>query len=121
MPSKWTEAWRLFRVKPDSGPCVLFHPYRGSKELTMGVPLVAWQGVATNPGKKGGNTFRAGWHVTLSLKDAKQYIKHFKDTSGLVICRVLVRGFRKKPRSPHPVYLAREMKVLEEDWLEAVS
>ncbi len=114
---EWSEAWRLFEIHK-LGPKTLFHGWHGSRVLPLNLPMKAKQGVVTNPGKKL-NTFRAGWHVTLSLKDATRYLTRFTANRELCICRVLVRHTRRKPRSTSPIFLAKEMVVLEEDWKKA--
>ena len=115
--TEWTEAWRIFEATEGCGPKTLFHGYHGSRELKLDTPLRSKQGIVTNPGKKvRGKTFRAGWHVTLDFNDAVRYFERFSNSRNLVLCRVFVKHFRPKPRSPHPVFLAKDMLVKSEDW-----
>lgn len=113
---KWIEAWRLFEVTPDSGPKTLFHGYKGSRTLQLDTPLLAKQGLVSNPGKKH-YRFRAGWHVTLSENDAIKYLTRFSNNRDLRVCKVLVKDIRPKPRSNAPVYLAKHMMVKTKDWI----
>lgn len=118
----WTEAWRIFEAHEGCGPKTLFHGYHGSRELQLDTPLRAKQGIVTNPGKKiEGKTFRAGWHVALTLEDAEKYFTRFNNSRNLVVCKVFVKNYRPKPRSPHPVFLAKDMLVTTEDWQTASS
>lgn len=110
------EAYRIFEACEEQ-PRTLFHGWHGSRSLPLDQWLRAKQGIVTNPGKaKEGKTFRAGWHVTLSREEAEQYLGNFNSGRELVVCRVWVKAIRPKPRSRHPVYLAKDMLVTREDW-----
>jgi hypothetical protein len=61
--------------------------------------------------------FKSGWHVTPKREDAQKYLEKFssKKSRSYVVAKVQIRGeIRKKPRSPYPIFLAEEMKILEE-------
>jgi len=116
----WQEAYRIFEIdKKNPYPKTLYHPYKGSKFLPLDKPLIAYQGIVFNPGKKL-NPYRAGWHVALNKKIIDKYLNHFTADRTLCICRVLVKETRPKPRSKSSILLAKEMMVLSKDWMKAI-
>lgn len=117
----WIEAWRIFEVDTKRlEPKTLMHTHKGSKFLPLDTPLIAYQGIVSNPG---GNqkTYRAGWHVGLSKKIIEKYIKVFTANRKLCVCRVMVKNIRRKPRTSAKIFLAKEMLVNSKDWREAIK
>lgn len=115
---KWGEAWRLLRVK-NGRPHTLFHGFHGSRELPQDKKLRAVEHPVRNPGKKTGPTFISGWHVLPTKEQCVDYLRRFKDTSDIVVCRVSIAIPREKPRSK--VYLSRYLKIDSLDWAKALK
>jgi len=115
-------AYRLFRFK-DLDPEVLFHSFPLDNKKTKRVPLDTWicaeEKQTWNPGKKNGPGFISGWHVVVSEKECIKYLKKFKNSKDIKICKVLVKGLRHKPRSQ--VMLAKWMLVPKDAWLKAIN
>lgn len=121
MKDNWIEAWRIFELDSKNlKPKTLMHQHKGSKFLPLNKSLIAYQGIVSNPGKKH-RTYRAGWHVGLDKLAIEKYLKAFTADRKLCVCRVLVKNIREKPRAISPIFLAKEMMVLEKDWEQAVN
>lgn len=115
---RFAEAYRLLRVK-DGKPHTLFHGFHGSRCLPQDKVLRAVERPVRNPGKKDGPTFISGWHVLPTKGECVDYLKRFKDTADIVVCRVLIAIPREKPRSK--VTLTRYMKIDSLDWATALQ
>lgn len=111
------EAWRLFRVDKDNKPCTLFHGIKGSRKVEFDKVYEAEIKEVRNPGKGEGPTFTSGFHVLPTKKELIEYRKRFTATD-IRICRVMVDGFRDKPRSKSK--LSNQMVVTEADWKRAL-
>lgn len=112
-------AYRLLRVK-DGQPHTLFHGFHGSRRLTQDKVLRATERQVWNPGKKGKSPgFVSGWHVLPTKEECVDYLRRFKDTSDIVVCRVGVALTREKPRSK--VLLASYLKIDSLDWATALQ
>ena len=96
----------------DGRVCFLYHGVSGS----MTVPFNTWikadkKLVSDGTGKK----YLSGFHFFKKLNDAKVYINKFTTRKHLKrIVRIYVRKIWKKDHSRSPVYLAEDMKVVEE-------
>jgi hypothetical protein len=119
---KTITAYRLFRLK-ESKPEVLFHSFDVNGKKTKQVPLNEWMQAeekqSWNPGKKEGPGFISGWHIVLSKDECIEYLKKFKNTEDIRICKVLVKDIRPKPRSK--VTLAKWMFLPKKDWDETIK
>jgi hypothetical protein len=113
-------AYRVFRISREGRPQTLFHGWWGSRTLLLDVDLEAQVRPVTNPGKKGkGRVFQSGWHVVTETEALWKYLRRFKRTDDLVVCRVRVDGVRQKPGSG--VLLADTMVIHSYDWSKACS
>lgn len=112
------EAYRLLRVKKGK-PHTLFHGFHGSRELPQDKVIRAVERPVRNPGKKDGPEFISGWHVLPTKEECVDYLRRFKDTSDIVVCRVYIAFPREKPRSK--VHLARYLKIDSLDWATALQ
>ena len=95
------------------------HPHNGSRFLSLETPILAYQGIVYNPGKKE-KTYRAGWHIGLDKTKIEEYLKIFTADRKLCVCKVYVKNIRNKPRSKAPIFLAKEMLIKSKDWDKAI-
>lgn len=113
-------AYRVFRISKNDLPATLFHGWWGRRELPLDADLEAQVRPVTNPGKKGkGRVFQSGWHVVTNRAQLDKYLRRFKRTHDLVVCRVRVSGIREKPGSD--VLLADTMVIHSSDWTRALN
>ena len=110
-----TIAYRIFEEK-NGYPYSLFHGTGGSRKL----PIDRWIESDTKLVRDGSGQkkklYKSGFHVLLSLDDAKRLAKRFKITDNRVLCTVEIDNIWKKHHSPYNIFLAKKMLITKDAW-----
>lgn len=115
-----TPAYRLFRVK-DYRPQTLFHKWRGTRVVPIGKKILAERKRVSNPGGGDQPRFMSGWHFGRTFEEVDHLrTTRFKRPHDLVVCKIMVKDIRPKPRTNVGAWLAREMLIRKDDWSDAL-
>jgi hypothetical protein len=88
----------------------LFHGINKSRILKKDIWITADKKIV-NDGD--GTHYLSGLHIMMSFDECVKYLKRFKnkDTKGIVTCHA--KNLRKKEHSPHNVFLADDIKIID--------
>lgn len=88
----------------------LFHGINKSRVLKKDVWIIADKKMV-NDGD--GTEYLSGLHIMMTYDECVKYLQRFKnkETKGIISCHA--KGIRKKEHSPHNVYLADTIKIID--------
>ena len=88
----------------------LFHGYRGSRILPLGIWMDCEEKeVSDGTGKR---KYLSGWHVFKDFKVCSEYLKkRFSKSRKLAIVSCEAKGLRKKEHSKSGIWLAKKIKI----------
>lgn len=95
----------------DDGIYTLFHGINGTKKLQKGVWITAE--IKENVMDGLGTKYTSGIHIVDGLQEAKDYAKKFRRTDRVIV-PCYARGLKAKTHSRHLVYLADQIKILDQ-------
>ena len=92
---------------------VLFHGINGSKKLKVGEWIRADLKMVTDGDLKRSTKYLSGWHIMETSEQAESYLSRFTNTKNKAIIKCEAKNIWKKEHSPHNVYLAGYIKIVE--------
>ncbi len=93
------------------GIYTLFHGINGTKKLQRGKWITAEIKKDVMDGH--GTKYTSGIHIVDGLEEAKDYAKKFRRTDRVIV-PCYAKGLKHKTHSRHLVYLADQIKILDQ-------